>query len=67
MARRSLISLKNPTDAYYMLQGYRSKDISLYEDDVRQFYKHLQYKTFLNLLDQRIKQKRYNYNNNEKR
>ena len=67
MARISLISLKNPKGAYYMLQGYRSKDISLYEDDVRQFYKHLQYKTFLNLLRSRIKQKYYNYNNNNEK
>jgi glycosyltransferase involved in cell wall biosynthesis len=60
MGRISLISLNNPRGAYYMIKGYRSKDICLYEDDIRQFYKNLQYKTFLNLLRTRIKQKCYN-------
>ena len=43
-ARIGLISLKNPKGAFYMLKGYTSNDIKLYENDVRNFLKSIQHK-----------------------
>lgn len=44
LARIGLISLKNPKGAFYMVQGYGSKDLNLYEDDFREFLKTIQHK-----------------------
>jgi len=35
--------LKNPKGAFYMLQGYTSSNIELYEDDFRNFLRYIQY------------------------
>ncbi len=37
-----LISLKNPKGAFYMLKGFTSNDVKLYESDVRNFLKNIQ-------------------------
>jgi glycosyltransferase involved in cell wall biosynthesis len=41
--RIGLLSLKNPKGAIYMLQGYTSNDIDLYEEDLRSFLRYIQY------------------------
>ncbi len=43
-ARIGLISLKNPKGAIYMLKGYTCNDVTLYENEVRNFLKSIQHK-----------------------
>jgi hypothetical protein len=44
IARIGLIFLKNPVGALYMIKGYQSHNVTLYEEDFRQFLKSIQHK-----------------------
>lgn len=48
-----LISLKNPKGAFYMLKGFTSNDVKLYENDVRNFLKSIQHKRIKKYLSMR--------------
>lgn len=50
IARIGLVFLKNPKGALYMMKGYQSHNVNLYEEDVRQFLKSIQHKRIKNYL-----------------
>lgn len=50
----SLLAIRNPIGAFYMLQGYKSKNIKLYEKDFRDFLKYTQNKKMKSILKLRM-------------